>query len=401
MYLQTHYALVIGLHRQLSAAAEPREVSLSLLASPPPRSAPRLMPASKPSSEIDELADNPALQPDFAVAPVRLAKPARQRVIEANTLAAARADSPQDSARGGRPVENTRRTEPSRQVAEAGGAAARNSLARFRYSGPTAGPHQRFDPNTLSDGMDSSDPLGTDAASAPPRKRAPHSDLSTSTPVKKRTLSASNRYHGRPDARVPDLHADKPVATGRVFVMPEFDEDGNLIEDENQGENSGSSPCRAPASALASSPATRPPSSVELPSRLAQRIYQSSPHKRTKPSSCSAPDRTKPAGLGTDLAQQNSSPAGPPGSTRRLLPNTPYRASATMASPAQRAAPRPTKPQLFAPKSLSNADLLAMEEVLADLDSRAFDDLDDLDLPYPRKESAPAAPGALRPGSKK
>ncbi|GAA5875637.1 hypothetical protein JCM3774_002568 [Rhodotorula dairenensis] len=357
------------------------------------------MPALTPPSEIDELADDPALQPRPTTDPARLAEPARKRALKPGTASAAGSvDNVPSPARGRPPAGKKRRTEPSSEVAGSVEAARGTRLDRFRYAGPPAGPHQRIDPNTLSDTTASSDPVDAHAAPVRPPKRAPSPDLPPSRPAKQRTLSASNR--GETGTRGLDLRATKVAAKEFVFVMPEFDEDGKLIEDENENSMCSPPPRRAPATAPTSSPAVRPPSSVELPAQLALRIYQDSPRKQTERSPCAAPPgyNDSPAKrarqVDADSARQHSSPAGQAGSASHALLTTPCRASpAAGTSSAQRSGFRPAQSeQPFRPKSLSTADLLAVKDVLADLDSQAFlDSLDDFDLPDKRKESTAAA----------
>lgn len=378
--------------------------------------------AAEPSSEIDELADDPALQPRPPSDPARLAKvPRRKKSAKSADAAAAGAENDRKPPRG-ESQKQKRRAKSANRDAEGGDSKAAPTagaarLAPFRYAGPSAGSHQRIDPTTLEDSMaSSSDPVDASPVRNPthrPPKRPLVQEQALASPSpppekkKKRTLSATNGTSG-------PLTPSRPIKTVEepVFVMPEFDEDGNLIEDENENSlapaSSSSrdaarpfvapvqaaftpwSPTKVPSAeasavAVGSSPAAnRLPSSIELPNSLAQRIYggsQTPDRKQVIPGAMSARDAQSDPAMMSDAgnAEQKSSssaaakfkaPAPPP--PQHPLPATPRKSSIAQPSPF-----RPAKKQPNTPKVLSSADLLAVAEVLAGLDSQALDDLDD------------------------
>lgn len=395
--------------------------------------------AAEPSSEIDELADDPALQPRPSSDPARLAKvPRRKKSVKSAGAAAHGTENDKKPPRGESHKQQRRAKSASRDAeggdseAAATAAAGAARLARFRYAGPSAGSHQRIDPTTLEDSMaSSSDPVDTSPArnptNRPPKRPLAQEQTLVSPPPpppqkkKKRTLSATNGTSGPLTPSRPTKTVEEPV-----FVMPEFDEDGNLIEDENENSlapasSSSRTPVRpfdapvksapAPRSpaeassaeafavAVGSSPApNRLPSSIELPNSLAQRIYggsQTPDRKQVLPGAVSARDAQHDLAMVSDAgnAQQECSsppaakPKAPAPPTLHPLPATPRKSSTTQPSPF-----RPAKKQ---PKVLSSADLLAVAEVLAGLDSQALDDLDGLDDDFELTRKGNAQPSAV------
>ncbi|GAA5983388.1 hypothetical protein JCM10908_000267 [Rhodotorula pacifica] len=397
--------------------------------------------ADTPSSEIDELADDPALQPQPPADPTRLAKPTRKRFAQGTTSKAAKPQTTKTAGKGTSGVRKRTKSasrdpgeeqEATASASTVGDAGAR--LARFRYTGPSAGSHQRIDPTTLSDSMASSDPAGLSPASkkrARPPKIAPAHDSLEASPSsppqpkrKKRTLSAKNGENETTVKQAAPLQVEREP----VFVMPEFDEDGNLIEDENADDtpacptvvspeaqlgttaatpspnNSASglrSPTKAsPAAAAAlsySSPAHRPPSSIELPNALAQRIYQGSPYKHpvgASPSRSAQGSPAKPTPQNPDISpQKRPSPFRPASVTLAPLqtPRKVFEPAIPAAGPKTSPfGPAANQPAATPSKSLSTADLLAVAEVLGDLEDQAFDDDDDVleALTEERKEDA-------------
>ena len=381
--------------------------------------------AAEPSSEIDELADDPALQPRPPSDPARLAKVPRGKKSAKSADAAAAGTENDKKPPRGESQKQKRRAKSANRDAEGGDSKAAPTagaarLAPFRYAGPSAGSHQRIDPTTLEDSMaSSSDPVDASPVRnpthrAPKRPFVQEQTLASPSPPqkkkkkkKKRTLSATNGTSGPLTPSCPTKTVEEPV-----FVMPEFDEDGNLIEDENENSlapaSSSSSrdaarPFVAPvkaafalqspaktssaeafAVAVGSSPAAnRLPSSIELPNSLAQRIYRGSPSDRKQviPGAVSARDAQRDPAMMSDAgdAEQECSssaaakpkaPAPPP--PQHPLPATPRKSSIAQPSPF-----RPAKKRPNTPKVLSSADLLAVAEVLAGLDSQALDDFDD------------------------
>lgn len=382
--------------------------------------------AAEPFSEIDELADDPALQPRPPSDPTRLAKvPRRRKSVKSSAGPAADGTGNDERPPRSESHKQKKRAKSTSRDAEGGSSEAAPTagaarLARFRYAGPSAGSHQRIDPTTLEDFMASrNDPVEASPA-CKPTNRPPKRPLVQEQPLaspsppplppppkkqKKRTLSASNENGGPLMPSRPTKTAEEPV-----FVMPEFDEDGNLIEDENENSlapaSSSRDAARPPASvrlartprpptkasspeafaaAVDSSPAGhRLPSSIELPNSLAQRIYGDSPSDRKQVisgamSACDVRGESvmmSDAGhtrreCSSSLAAKPKAPAPP---TPHPLLATPRKNSTAQASPF-----RPAKKQPNTPKVLSSADLLAVAEVLAGLDSQALDDLDALD----------------------
>ena len=393
--------------------------------------------AAEPSSEIDELADDPALQPRPPSDPARLAKVPRRKKSAKSSDAAAGTEDDKKPPRGESHKQQRRAKSASRDAeggdseAAATAAAGAARLARFRYAGPSAGSHQRIDPTTLEDSMaSSSDPVDTSPArnptNRPPKRPLAQEQTLVSPPPpppqkkKKRTLSATNGTSGPLTPSRPTKTVEEPV-----FVMPEFDEDGNLIEDENENSlapasSSSRTPVRpfdAPvksaltprspakassaeafAVAVGSSPApNRLPSSIELPCNLAERICggsQTPDRKQAILEGVSARDAQHDLAMVSDAGNAQEECSSPPAAkpqapappTLHPLPATPRKSSTAQPSPF-----RPAKKQ---PKVLSSADLLAVAEVLAGLDSQALDDLDGLDDEFELARKGNAQPPA-------
>lgn len=281
-------------------------------------------------------------------------------------------------------------------AATASGAA---SLARFRYAGPSAGPHQCLDPTTLRDTMSSSDPVTGDnspkRASRPPKRV--HEDQDAA-PRKARTPPSDKFARKRTLKREPEP----------VFVFPELDEDGNPIEDELSDNpraaqlSSASSPVRLkvpdvpgamraaadefsttmrspskPSPARDAVAANLPPSSIELPNMLADRIYRASPARATR-----LPETARQTPV-KDSPKHDEAFTPAPAKADRLAPALKSQGLAGGSIQEQEKAKRlaPTSSPIAklvaaVPKQLSAADLRAVAEVLDDLDSQVFSDVD-------------------------
>lgn len=297
----------------------------------------RRAPTREPSSEVDELADDPSLQPAPPASPLR-----------ASTKRGSTVWPPAPAPPGARTTKpaltrkpSAQKPQPTRRRSKAEAHTPSTSLSaleRFRFKGATVA---KLDPNTMSDpsAPDTNEPT----KGVRPPKRADDPNVSDPSPA-----HALRRKRSSTAASLPD-DSKENVSTKRrqrepVFVIPDFDEDENPLETERETSPSPaasesapakpstakqsagarqlqSSPLRpqtsilkasaesrrTPAPSARTSPLHQLPSSIELPDQVASRLMRQIDQTEGSRQACESAeggDRPPPSSAGTHLTSE-------------------------------------------------------------------------------------------------
>lgn len=340
----------------------------------------RRAPTREPSSE-DELADDPSLQPAPPASPLRAAvSKGKKRGPDAKAVAPAppgsRATKPSLTRRT-----SAQKPQPTRRrstAEDAGPSTALAALERFRFKGAAVA---KLDPNTMSD-PSSPGPSGPSKTARPP-KRLDDAAVSDPSPALELRRKRSSTTASLPDESKENF-TTKRRRTEPVFVIPDFDEDGNPVEIERETSLS-------PA-ASASTPA-KP--SAALYDADARQLQSSPPRPQT--STLKQPTDGQPRALSAQtspLRQLPSSIELPTQLAIRLMRQPDKAEHAHPASEPAEVGVRP--PPSSASAHLTNEQKQAVDEMMADLEGMDADAFQELEETQEREEFAGEAGEAGR-----
>ncbi|BGP08153.1 hypothetical protein JCM10049v2_003999 [Rhodotorula toruloides] len=341
----------------------------------------RRAPTREPSSEVDELADDPSLQPAPPASPLRAAvSKGKKRGPDAKAVAPAppgsRATKPSLTRRT-----SAQKPQPTRRrstAEDAGPSTALAALERFRFKGAAVA---KLDPNTMSD-PSSPGPSGPSKTARPP-KRLDDAAVSDPSPALELRRKRSSTTASLPDESKENF-TTKRRRTEPVFVIPDFDEDGNPVEIERETSLS-------PA-ASASTPA-KP--SAALYDADARQLQSSPPRPQT--STLKQPTDGQPRALSAQtspLRQLPSSIELPTQLAIRLMRQPDKAEHAHPASEPAEVGVRP--PPSSASAHLTNEQKQAVDEMMADLEGMDADAFQELEETQEREEFAGEAGEAGR-----
>ncbi|BGP32154.1 hypothetical protein JCM10296v2_003934 [Rhodotorula toruloides] len=340
----------------------------------------RRAPTREPSSEVDELADDPSLQPAPPASPLRAAvSKGKKRSPAVKTVAPAPPGS-----RATKPY-LTRKTsaqkpQPKRRRSKAEDAepsTALTALERFRFKGAAVA---KLDPNTMND-PSSPGPSGPSEVKRPPKRLDP-ANASDPSPALALRRKRSSTAASLPDESRENV-TTKRRRTEPVFVIPDFDEDGNPVETERE---------TSPSPAASASTSAKPSAALYDAN---PRQLQSPPPRPQTSTLKQLTDGQAPAlsAQTSPLRQLPSSIELPTQLAIRLMRQPDKAENAHPASEPAEVGARP--PPSSASAHLTNEQQQAVDEMMADLEGMDADAFQELEETHEREESAGGAGQAV------